>query len=96
MFNKRRLLAFAVSVACLLIPCNVLAANPPQCLNAAPDSECFQDLVLDVGGSVVIDIDKPSMRIRYSLKPADGALEKAVSAAVSPALRSEACISAKD
>jgi predicted GTPase len=43
----------------------------------------------------LIDIDKPNMRIRYSLEREDGALEKAVSAAVSSDAQREACMSAK-
>ncbi len=43
----------------------------------------------------LIDIDKPSMRIRYSLKPHDGALEAAVRKVVMPAAQREACMSAK-
>jgi predicted GTPase len=43
----------------------------------------------------VIDIDKPSMRIRYSLKPDDGALEQAVRGAVAAQLQRDACMSAK-
>jgi predicted GTPase len=43
----------------------------------------------------LINIDKPSMRIRYSLEPGDGALEAAVREVVASRLEREACISAK-
>ena len=42
----------------------------------------------------LIDIDRPTMRIRYSLEPKDGVLAQAVREAVMPAYR-EACMSAK-
>jgi pilus assembly protein CpaC len=65
MSDMRKLLACVVSIACLLIASNVLAADTAQCLRATPDSACFQDLVLDVGGSVVIDIDKPTRQMKF-------------------------------
>jgi predicted GTPase len=43
----------------------------------------------------LIDIDKPAMRIRYSLEPVDGALTDAVREVVMPLVRREACMSAK-
>ncbi len=43
----------------------------------------------------LIHIEKPNMRIRYSLQPDDGALETAVRKVVSPAAQREACMSAK-
>lgn len=65
MFDTRRLVAFVIGIVCLFISGNVLAADQAQCLNARPDSDCFQDLVLDVGGSVVIDIDKPTKQMKF-------------------------------
>ena len=65
MSDSRRLVACVIGIVCLFIACNVLAADRTQCLNAKPDSECFQDLVLDVGGSVVIDIDKPTKQMKF-------------------------------
>ena len=43
----------------------------------------------------LIDIDKPSMRIRYSLEPHDGALEKEVGEVVASRLQRDACMSVK-
>ena len=42
----------------------------------------------------IIEIEQPSMRIGYSLKPEDGALANAVRAVVAPVYR-DACMSAK-
>lgn len=65
MFDPRRLLACGVIIVSLLFSGNASAAKTSPCLNAAPDSECFQDMVLDVGGSVVIDIDKPTKSMKF-------------------------------
>jgi pilus assembly protein CpaC len=59
------MLACVASIACLLFAGNVFAADSVQCLRATPDSECFQDLVLDIGGSAVIDIDKPTKEMKF-------------------------------
>jgi predicted GTPase len=56
------------------------------------------DLVLiatPIDLSRLIDIDKPAMRITYSLKPVDGELAEAVRGVVTPLVQREACMSAK-
>lgn len=65
MSEARRLLACIVGVVCLTIASNAPAVETTQCLRATADSACFQDLVLDVGGSMVIDIDKPTKEMKF-------------------------------
>jgi len=65
MLTMKRFLALGIVVAGLLTSAQVFAATTGKCLNAAPDNECFQDLVLDVGGSTVIDIDKPTKQMKF-------------------------------
>lgn len=64
MVESSKFLACIVGVLCLFVATAVPAAET-QCLRATADSECFQDLVLDVGGSVVIDIDKPTKQMKF-------------------------------
>ena len=64
MCDTRRLVACIIGIVCLLFAGSALAADA-QCLRATPESQCFQDLVLDVGGSVVIDIDKPTREMKF-------------------------------
>jgi pilus assembly protein CpaC len=56
--------ACIIGIVGLLFASSALAADA-QCLRATPESQCFQDLVLDVGGSVVIDIDKPTREMKF-------------------------------
>ena len=65
MSDTRRLVACIIGIVCLFISCNVLAVETTQCLRATPDTTCFTDLVLDVGGSAVIDIDKPTKQMKF-------------------------------
>ena len=65
MDKMKRLLTCGIVIAGLLTSSQIFAATPGKCLNAAPDNECFQDLVLDVGGSTVIDIDKPTKQMKF-------------------------------
>jgi len=65
MFDIRKLLVCGIVIASLFASIQVFAASETKCLNASPDNECFQDLVLDVGGSTVIDIDKPTKQMKF-------------------------------
>lgn len=65
MSELRRIAAFAIGIACLLVACSALAADNTSCTNASPDNQCFQDLVIDVGGSEVLDIDRPTKQMKF-------------------------------
>lgn len=65
MFDSRRLLAWVLGLACLITPGAALAVETTQCLRATPESACFSQLVLDIGGSVIVDIDKPTKEMKF-------------------------------
>jgi len=65
MFDTRRLLAWVIGLVCLVVPAAALAAETAQCLRATPESTCYSQLVLDIGGSVIVDIDKPTREMKF-------------------------------
>jgi len=65
MFDTRRLLVWVLGLACLIIPGTALAVETAECLRATPESACFSQLVLDIGGSVIVDIDKPTKEMKF-------------------------------
>ncbi len=65
MSESRKFVALVIGFICLLFAGSVMAADQPRCVGIDPDNQCFNDLVIDVGGSEVIDIDRPTKEMKF-------------------------------
>lgn len=64
MFGPRKILALVISIACLFFAGSTLAAEK-SCMGVDADNQCFSDLIIDVGGSEVLDIDRPTKQMKF-------------------------------
>lgn len=61
---RKIVVATAIGLTGLFVACSTLAADSPSCMATNPDNQCFQDLVIDVGGSEVLDLDRPTKQMK--------------------------------